>query len=132
MGLPAYEMHLVPLEAALMSFHMIYYKLQILETFANESHVWFVFFFVLGHVETEMIGNDRPLFIGPRDDAQLTRSLGMVPKFTYNNCPLKHDIQIIIKFDWDALHCDEPGNEAKWSPASILQYISSWYILYWS
>ena len=25
-------------------------------------------FFVLGHVATEMIGNDRPLFIGPGDD----------------------------------------------------------------
>ena len=38
---------------------------------------------VLGHIETEMIGNDRPLTIGPGDDAQLTRSLGMVPKLTY-------------------------------------------------
>ena len=31
-----------------------------------------------------MIGNDRPLVIGPGDDAQLTRSLGMIPKLTYN------------------------------------------------
>ena len=38
MGLPAYAMHLVPLEVSLMSSHMIYYKLQILETFADESH----------------------------------------------------------------------------------------------
>ena len=37
MGLPAYEMHLVPLEAALMSSHMIYYRLQTLETFVDES-----------------------------------------------------------------------------------------------
>ena len=36
MGLPAYAMHLVPLEVALMSSHMIYYKLQIFETFADE------------------------------------------------------------------------------------------------
>ena len=60
MGLPAYAMHLVPLEAALMSSHMIYYKLQILETFADESHGRFVVLFVLGHVETEIIGDDRP------------------------------------------------------------------------
>ena len=54
------------------------------------------FLFVLGHVATEMIGNDRPLFIGPGYDAQLTRSLGMVPKLTYNNFPLKHEVRIII------------------------------------
>ena len=60
MGLPAYAMHLVPLEVALMSSHMIYYKLQILETFADESHEWFVLFFVLGNVATEIIGDDRP------------------------------------------------------------------------
>ena len=60
MGLPAYETHLVPLEAVLVSFDMIYYKLQILETFADECHGWFVLFFVLGHVATEMIGDDRP------------------------------------------------------------------------
>ena len=40
-----------------------------------------------------------PLIIGPGDDAQLTNSLGMVPKLTYNNFPLKHEIQIIITFD---------------------------------
>ena len=34
MGLPAYAMHLVPLEAALVSSHMLYNKLQTLETFA--------------------------------------------------------------------------------------------------
>ena len=37
-GLPTYATHLIPLEAALMSSHMIYYKLKILETFANEGH----------------------------------------------------------------------------------------------
>ena len=37
MGLPVYATHVFPLEAALMSSHMIYYKLQILETFADES-----------------------------------------------------------------------------------------------
>ena len=56
-------------------------------------------FLVLGHVATEMIGNDIPLIIGLGDDAKLTRSLGMVPKLTYNNCPLKHEIQIIRTFD---------------------------------
>ena len=39
---------------------MIYYKLQALETFVDESHVWFVLFFVLGYVATEMIGDDKP------------------------------------------------------------------------
>ena len=42
-----------------------------------------------------MIGNDRPTIIGPRDDFQLTRSLGMVPKLTYNNFPLKHEVRTI-------------------------------------
>ena len=37
MGLPPYAMHLVPLEENLMSSHMIYYKIQTLETFADES-----------------------------------------------------------------------------------------------
>ena len=41
-------------------------------------------FLVLEHIETEMIGNDRPLIIGPGDDAELAMSLGMVPKLTYN------------------------------------------------
>ena len=68
-----------------------------------------------------MLGNDRPLIIGPGDDAKLTKSSGMVPKLTCNNFPLKHEIQIIRTFDWDALHCDELGNEVVWSPASILQ-----------
>ena len=36
-GLPTYAMHLVPLEAVLVSSHMMYYKLQTLETFADES-----------------------------------------------------------------------------------------------
>ena len=52
-------MHLVPLEATFMSSHMIYNKLQILETFADEIHEWFVLFFVLGNVAIEMIGDDR-------------------------------------------------------------------------
>ena len=41
-------------------------------------------FHVLGNIAIEIIGNDRPLIIGPGDDAQLTWSLGMVPKLTYN------------------------------------------------
>ena len=53
-------MHLVPLEVALVSSHMVYYKIQILGTFADEIHDWFVLFFVLGHVATKMIGYDRP------------------------------------------------------------------------
>ena len=60
MGLPTYAMHLVPLEAMLMSSHMIYYKLHILETFSDESLELFVLFFVLGNITTEMIGNDIP------------------------------------------------------------------------
>ena len=60
------------------------------------------------------------MIIGPRNDAQLTRSSGMVPKLTYNNFRLKHEIQITRTFYLDALHCDELGNEVEWSLASIL------------
>ena len=60
MGLPTYVIHLVPLEAALVSSHMIYYKLQTLETFADEDFDWSVLFFVLGHIGIEMLGDDRP------------------------------------------------------------------------
>ena len=60
MGLLTYATHLVPLEEALMSSHMIYYKLQILETFQMEFIDDLFLFFVLGHVATEMMGDDRP------------------------------------------------------------------------
>ena len=49
-------MHLVPLEATLMSSHMIYYKLQTLEALQMKVFDWFV----LGHVATEILGDDRP------------------------------------------------------------------------
>ena len=39
----------------------------------------------LGHVATEMIGNDRPYSLVLGMMSSLTRSLGMVEKFTYNN-----------------------------------------------
>ena len=42
-------------------------------------------FFVLGHVATEMIGDDRPYSSVLGMMSSLTKSLGMVPKFTYNN-----------------------------------------------
>ena len=35
-----------------------------------------LFFFVLGHVATEMIGDDRPYFIGPGDDFQFDQVIG--------------------------------------------------------
>ena len=58
----------------------------------------------------------------------LTRSWGMMPKLTYNSWFLKHEVEIIIIiFEWDYLWCDELEIEAEWQPASILQYITSWY-----
>ena len=42
-------------------------------------------FFVLGHVGTETIGDDRPYSLVLGMMSSLTRSLGMVPKLTYNN-----------------------------------------------
>ena len=41
-------------------------------------------FFVLGHVATEMIGDDRPYSLVMGRMSSLTMSLGMVPKLTYN------------------------------------------------
>ena len=56
-------------------------------------------FLFLGHVAIEMIGDDRPYSLVLGMMSSLTRSLGMVPKLTYNNFPLKHEIQIIRTFD---------------------------------
>lgn len=44
-----------------------------------------LFFFVLGNVATEMIGDDRPYSSVLGTMSSLIRSLGMVPKLTYNN-----------------------------------------------
>ena len=64
----------------------------------------FFLFFVLGHVATEMIGDDRTYSLVLGMMTSLTRSLGMVPKLTYNNFPLKHEVRIItIFFERDAL-----------------------------
>ena len=41
-------------------------------------------FFVLGHRETKTIGNDRPYSLVLGMMSSLTRSLGTMPKFTYN------------------------------------------------
>ena len=46
-------------------------------------------FFVLGHVETQMIGDDRPYSLVLRMMSNLTMSFGMVPKFTYKRFPPK-------------------------------------------
>ena len=34
-------------------------------------------FFVLGNVATQMIGDDRPYFIGSRDDVQFNQVMGV-------------------------------------------------------
>ena len=47
-------------------------------------------FFVLGHVATEMIGDDRPYSLVLGMMSSLTRSLGMVPKLTYNGSQSLH------------------------------------------
>ena len=44
----------------------------------------FFLFFALGHVATEMTGDDRPYSLVLGMMSSLTRSLGMVPKLTYN------------------------------------------------
>ena len=46
-------------------------------------------FFVLGHVATEMIGNDRPYSLVLGMISSLTSSLRMIPKLTYNIFPPK-------------------------------------------
>ena len=70
MGLPAYAMHVGPLELALVSSHMFNNNLQTME---NPCLMKVLFdsccFPVLGHIATEMIGNDIPLIIGLGDDA---------------------------------------------------------------
>ena len=45
----------------------------------------FFLFFVLGHVATKMIGDDRPYPLVLGMMSSLNSSLGMVPKFTYNS-----------------------------------------------
>ena len=45
----------------------------------------FYLFFVLGHVATEMIGDDRTYSFILGIMSSLTNSLGMMPKLTYNN-----------------------------------------------
>ena len=44
----------------------------------------FLLFFVLGHVETKMVGDDRTYSLVLGMTSSLTKSLGMVPKLTYN------------------------------------------------
>ena len=63
---------------------MIKHILQILENFAMEFMDDLFLFFVLGHVATEMIGDDRPYSLVLGIMSSLTRPLGMVPKLTYN------------------------------------------------
>ena len=46
-------------------------------------------FFVLGNVETKVIGDDRTYSLVLGMISSLTRSLGMVPKLTYNSVPPK-------------------------------------------
>ena len=70
-----------------------------------------------------MIVDDRTLVIGPGDDAQLTNSLGMKPKLTYNSFPLKAWSQNNNNiFEWDALYSD--GMELKWS-GNLHQYYNT-------
>ena len=39
--------------------------------------------------------------------SSLARSWWLMPKLTFNSCPLKHEVKIItIFFGWDALRCD--------------------------
>ena len=54
-------------------------------------------FFVLGHVETEMIGDDRSYSLVLEMMSSLTRSLGMVPKLTYNTFP--SDQKLFLFYD---------------------------------
>ena len=42
----------------------------------NRSHGWFVLVLVLGHIATEMIGDDRPYFIGFGDDVHFNQVNG--------------------------------------------------------
>ena len=83
------------------------------------------------HVATEMIRDDRPYSLVLGMMSSLTRSVGMMPKLTYNRFPPKswsqNNNNNIFLMRWFILWW--VGVEAEWRPASILQYITSWYIL---